>query len=146
MKNVILANNGSIQNVEGIPKDIKDLYKTAWEIKQRAVIDLAAGRGPFVDQSQSMNLFVKDQKNIANVLTSIHLYAWKSGLKTGMYYLRIQLETNAIKFTVDPKYTKQLVSSTVSQPVLQENKTEEKQDDEDAMFCTMKEGCVVCGS
>jgi ribonucleoside-diphosphate reductase alpha chain len=105
MKNTILANDGSIQNISEIPKHIRDLYKTAWEIKQRSIIDLAAGRGPFVDQSQSMNLVVA--KPSFNLLTSIHLHAWESGLKTGLYYLRSIPNSDAIKFTVDPKFTKQ---------------------------------------
>ena len=82
MKNAIIANNGSIQSIEGIPQEIKDLYKTAWEIKQRAIIDMAADRGAFIDQSQSLNLFMESPNY--KKLTSAHFYAWEKGLKTGM--------------------------------------------------------------
>ncbi|NCW28768.1 MAG: ribonucleoside-diphosphate reductase subunit alpha, partial [Verrucomicrobia bacterium] len=88
MKNAIIAHNGSIQHIDGIPNDIKALYKTVWEIKQRTLIDMAADRGAFVCQSQSLNLFV-DQPTTAK-LTSMHFHAWKKGLKTGIYYLRTQ--------------------------------------------------------
>jgi ribonucleoside-diphosphate reductase alpha chain len=101
IKNKILLNNGSIQNIDEIPQNIKDLYKTVWEIKQRTIIDMAADRGAFIDQSQSLNLFVQDV-NFAK-MTSAHFYAWKKGLKTGMYYLRTKAAANPIKFTVDPE-------------------------------------------
>ena len=91
MKNKIIAANGSIQNIEEIPADIKDLYKTVWEIKQRNLIDMAADRGAYICQSQSLNLFVDSPS--ASKLTSMHFYAWKKGLKTGMYYLRSQAAT-----------------------------------------------------
>ena len=99
MKNAIIANNGSIQPIEGIPQDIKELYKTAWEIKQRAIIDMAADRGAFIDQSQSLNLFMESPNY--KKLTSAHFYAWEKGLKTGMYYLRSRPSVDPIKFTVD---------------------------------------------
>ncbi len=99
MKNAIIANNGSIQAIEGIPEDIKELYKTAWEIKQRAIIDMAADRGAFIDQSQSLNLFMESPNY--KKLTSAHFYAWEKGLKTGMYYLRSRPAVDPIKFTVD---------------------------------------------
>jgi ribonucleoside-diphosphate reductase alpha chain len=96
MKN---ANNGSIQSIEGIPQEIKELYKTAWEIKQRSIIDMAADRGAFIDQSQSLNLFMESPNY--KKLTSAHFYAWEKGLKTGMYYLRSRPAVDPIKFTVD---------------------------------------------
>lgn len=99
MKNAIIANNGSIQSIEGIPQEIKELYKTAWEIKQRAIIDMAADRGAFIDQSQSLNLFMESPNY--KKLTSAHFYAWEKGLKTGMYYLRSRPAVDPIKFTVD---------------------------------------------
>jgi ribonucleoside-diphosphate reductase alpha chain len=105
MKNAIIANNGSIQSIEGIPQDIKDLYKTAWEIKQRAIIDMAADRGAFIDQSQSLNLFMESPNY--KKLTSAHFYAWEKGLKTGMYYLRSRPAVDPIKFTVDVEKAKQ---------------------------------------
>ena len=104
MKNAIIANNGSIQSIEGIPQEIKDLYKTAWEIKQRAIIDMAADRGAFIDQSQSLNLFMESPNY--KKLTSAHFYAWEKGLKTGMYYLRSRPAVDPIKFTVDTEKAK----------------------------------------
>lgn len=98
MKNKIMTHNGSIQNIPEIPDNIKALYKTVWEIKQRDLIDMAADRGAFIDQSQSLNIFI-DQPNHAK-LTSMHFYGWEKGLKTGMYYLRTKPASQAIKFTV----------------------------------------------
>lgn len=99
MKNMILASNGSIQGFEEVPQHIRELYKTAWEIKQKSVIEMAADRGAFICQSQSMNIFMQDA-NFAK-LTSMHFYSWEKGLKTGMYYLRTKAAADAIKFTVD---------------------------------------------
>ncbi|GDX53441.1 ribonucleoside-diphosphate reductase [Bacteroidota bacterium] len=98
MKNKIIAAEGSIQNIAEIPQDVKDLYKTVWEIKQRSIIDMAADRGAYICQSQSLNLFIQDA-NISK-LTSMHFYSWKKGLKTGMYYLRTKAASSAVKFTV----------------------------------------------
>jgi ribonucleoside-diphosphate reductase subunit M1 len=103
MKNQIVDNDGSIQSIKSIPKDIKNLYKTVWEISQKSLIDLAADRGPFIDQSQSMNVYLKDPT--MGKLTSMHFYGWKKGLKTGMYYLRTQAASSAIKFTIDRSAT-----------------------------------------
>jgi ribonucleoside-diphosphate reductase alpha chain len=102
MKNKVIANNGSVQNIAEIPEEIKELYKTVWEIKQRTIIDMAADRGAYICQSQSLNLFIAEP-NFAK-LTSMHFYAWEKGLKTGMYYLRTKPAANAIKFTVDKQY------------------------------------------
>jgi len=99
LKNKIIAANGSIQGIDEIPQNIKDLYRTVWEIPQRALIDMAADRGAFICQSQSLNLFIQNA-NFAK-LTSMHFYAWEKGLKTGMYYLRTKAAVDAIKFTVD---------------------------------------------
>jgi ribonucleoside-diphosphate reductase alpha chain len=98
VKNEMMKANGSIQHIDAIPDNIKELYKTVWEMSMRDIIDMSADRGQFIDQSQSLNLFVEDP-NIGK-LTSMHFYAWKKGLKTGMYYLRTKAATNAIKFTV----------------------------------------------
>ena len=105
MKNKIVAANGSIANIPEIPDDIKEIYRTVWEIKQRSLIDMAADRGAFICQSQSLNLFIQDA-NFAK-LTSMHFYAWKKGLKTGMYYLRTKSAVDAIKFTIETGMMKQ---------------------------------------
>lgn len=99
IKNKIIAHNGSIQNIAEIPQMLKEIYKTAWEIKQKAIIDMAADRGAYIDQSQSLNVFM-EQPNFGK-LTSMHFHAWKRGLKTGMYYLRSRPAADAIKFTVE---------------------------------------------
>jgi len=99
VRNRIIADNGSVQNVQEIPKRIRDVYKTVWEISQKVVLDMAADRGAFICQSQSMNVHIADPS--ASKLTSMHFYAWKRGLKTGMYYLRTRPKADAIKFTVD---------------------------------------------
>jgi ribonucleoside-diphosphate reductase alpha chain len=99
MKNRILASNGSVQNLEEIPEEIREVYKTAWEIKQKSILDMAADRGAFICQSQSMNVFMAEPT--FSKLSSMHFYAWKKGLKTGMYYLRTKPAVNAIQFTVD---------------------------------------------
>ena len=142
MKNKIIANNGSIQNIPEIPANIKELYKTVWEIKQRTIIDMAADRGAFICQSQSLNLFV-DAPNMAK-LTSMHFYAWKKGLKTGMYYLRSQAATQAVQFTVEKQ------AEVTAQPVIpvQENTTEldVTATVTEGAVCTMQEGCITCGS
>lgn len=101
MKQQLIARNGSVQEVPGVPQDIKNRYKTAWEMKQRVLIDMAAARGAFICQSQSLNLFVADPNY--SKLTSMHFYAWKKGLKTGCYYLRTKAPVAAQKFTVDPR-------------------------------------------
>ena len=99
IRNQIIAHNGSVQHIPEIPDDLKGLYRTSWEIKQRALIDMAADRGAFIDQSQSFNVFVQDPNY--GKLSSMHFYGWKKGLKTGMYYLRTKAASDAIKFTVD---------------------------------------------
>ena len=98
MKEDIMRANGSIQHVEAIPAKLRELYKTVWEMSMKDIIDMARHRGYFIDQSQSLNLFMKDPDYAK--LTSMHFYAWKSGLKTGMYYLRTKSAVNAIQFTV----------------------------------------------
>jgi ribonucleotide reductase alpha subunit len=101
MKQNLVARNGSVQGVPGIPEEIQARYKTTWELKQRILIDMAAARGAFICQSQSLNLFVADPNY--GKLTSMHFYAWKKGLKTGCYYLRTKAPVAAQKFTVDPR-------------------------------------------
>merc|ERR1711893_121643 len=96
----LIAHNGSVQNLE-MPSDLKELYKTVWEIKQRTVLDMAAARGIYIDQSQSLNIHMVDATTAK--LSSMHFHGWQLGLKTGMYYLRTKAATDAIKFTVDVK-------------------------------------------
>jgi ribonucleoside-diphosphate reductase alpha chain len=118
MRNRLISTNGSIQSVPEIPKHIKELYKTVWEISQKIIIDMSADRGAYICQSQSMNVFMQDPN--FGKLTSMHFYAWKKGLKTGMYYLRSQAATAAIKFTVDKSLLGQ--SHTVPSPTEAVNK------------------------
>ena len=98
VRNQLMRDNGSVQNITEIPDRLKELYKTVWEIKMKDIIDMAADRGKFVDQSQSLNLFIADPT--VDKLTAMHFYAWKKGLKTGMYYLRTKPAVNAIQYTV----------------------------------------------
>lgn len=132
MKNKLMASNGSIQNINEIPQDIKDLYKTAWEISQKVLINQAADRGAFICQSQSLNLFMENA-NFAK-LTSMHFYGWKAGLKTGMYYLRTKAATDAIKFTLD----KEAVSAPIAA------KTEEERMAEIACSLDDPDSCEMC--
>lgn len=145
MKNQIINNNGSVQNIEEIPDDIKALYKTVWEIKQRNIIDMAADRGAYICQSQSLNLFVHNPTTAK--LTSMHFYAWKKGLKTGMYYLRTQAAAQAVKFTIDKQANNDI------EPVIPKYNSEQKDNnvadievDFRASSCNMEDGCISCGS
>jgi len=121
MKNRIIGENGSIQNIDEIPNNIKALYKTVWEISQKVIINMAADRGAFICQSQSMNLFV--QSATAGKLTSMHFYAWEKGLKTGIYYLRTKAAADAIKFTVD-KQAEEMVTPVMPSNVVADNDVE----------------------
>ncbi|WP_160717986.1 ribonucleoside-diphosphate reductase subunit alpha [Chitinophaga solisilvae] len=138
MKTKIIASNGSIQHIAEIPANIKELYKTVWEIKQRNLIDMAADRGAFICQSQSLNLFV-DTPTTAK-LTSMHFYAWKKGLKTGMYYLRTQAAAQAVQFTVEKQGGQQI------QPVVAAGGDVSIDDIPVGAVCTMEEGCVTCSA
>ncbi|MEO8796043.1 MAG: ribonucleoside-diphosphate reductase subunit alpha, partial [Daejeonella sp.] len=131
MKNQIISANGSVADIPEIPSDIKELYKTVWEIKMRSLIDMAADRGAYICQSQSLNLFVSSPN--ASKLTSMHFYAWKKGLKTGMYYLRTQAASQAIKFTVENQAGKNM------EPVIPQVDEEVQ-----GMVCSMEEGCISC--
>jgi ribonucleoside-diphosphate reductase alpha chain len=104
MKYKLIARNGSVQDIPEVPQDLKELYKTAWEISQKAVIEMSADRGAFICQSQSLNIFMENAN--FKKLSSMHFYAWKAGLKTGTYYLRTKAARDAIKFTVDSQYLK----------------------------------------
>ncbi len=147
MKNKIIAANGSIQNIEEIPTEIKELYKTVWEIKQRNIIDMAADRGAYICQSQSLNLFV-DNPN-ASKLTSMHFYAWKKGLKTGMYYLRTQAATQAVQFTVEKQGSNEInpvIPSTEKINQQSQISNDIEPTETDAPSCNMEDGCISCGS
>tara|TARA_B110000116_G_scaffold48729_1_gene40645 strand:+ start:67 stop:1770 length:1704 start_codon:yes stop_codon:yes gene_type:complete len=135
MKNRLIAANGSVQNIDEIPDNIKLLYRTAWEISQRSILDMAADRGAYICQSQSLNIFMENVTN--SKLTSMHFHAWKSGLKTGMYYLRTKAAADAIKFTVDKKY------KTKDSPKVPEFTQEEAIE-----MCSIENGddCDMCGS
>ena len=140
MKTKIISHNGSVQRIDGIPDHIKEVYKTVWEIKQRALIDMAADRGAYICQSQSLNLFVDTPTT--SKLTSMHFYAWRKGLKTGMYYLRSKAASQAVQFTVEKQGGKAieplidthnltLVEATTAVIV-------------EGQVCTMEEGCISC--
>jgi ribonucleoside-diphosphate reductase alpha subunit len=141
MKNRLIAANGSVQNLPGVPQNIKDIYKTVWEISQRTIIDMAAERGAYICQSQSMNVFMQDPN--FGKLTSMHFYAWKKGLKTGMYYLRSQAATSAIQFTVD-KSALEPEKKAATPQALDMSKSVKQ----DAIACSLDdpEGCEMCGS
>ncbi|PKV67309.1 ribonucleoside-diphosphate reductase subunit alpha [Pontibacter ramchanderi] len=134
MKNAIIAANGSVQDIPNIPQNIKDLYKTVWEISQRTVIDMSADRGAYICQSQSLNLHVMNVN--FGKLTSMHFHAWKKGLKTGMYYLRTKAAVDAIKFTVEKQAAETL------EPVY--NQDQNRSD----MACSLDnpDACEACGS
>ncbi|XP_023037043.2 ribonucleoside-diphosphate reductase large subunit [Drosophila willistoni] len=149
MKNKIVSSRGSIQNIEVIPQNVRDLYKTVWEISVKSTIKMAADRGAFIDQSQSFNIHVAEPNY--GKLTSIHFYSWKSGLKTGMYYLRTKPAAHAIQFTVDKNASATIISSQNGSI-----KAEEKNVDTELyrerrmseMVCSLenKDACMSCGS
>jgi ribonucleoside-diphosphate reductase alpha chain len=115
MKQELMRNNGSVQNIDAIPDDLKELYRTVWEMSMKDIIDMSRHRGYFIDQSQSLNLFMEGATMAK--LTSMHFYAWKSGLKTGMYYLRTKSAVDAIKFTLDNKAKENPETETVEATV-----------------------------
>lgn len=150
LKNKIIASNGSIQHIPEIPQNIKDIYKTVWEIKQRAIIDMAADRGAYICQSQSLNLFIQDA-NFAK-LSSAHFYAWKKGLKTGMYYLRTKAAADAIKFTVDNSALKEVPQILGNEDLLLVERGQahvlSQEEQQAQLSCSLDnpEGCEMCGS
>jgi ribonucleoside-diphosphate reductase alpha chain len=132
MRQKIMAANGSIQNIQDIPQRLKDLYKTAWEISQKAIIEQAADRGAYICQSQSLNIFMENAN--FGKLTSMHFYGWEKGLKTGMYYLRTKAATDAIKFTVDKTVTEEPKAANIVE------------DQQAAIACSLDDpdGCEMC--
>lgn len=141
MKQTIIAHKGSVQNISSIPEKIREIYKTVWEIKQKVIIDMAASRGKYIDQSQSLNLFV-EQPNYAK-LTSMHFHAWRSGLKTGMYYLRSKAATDAIQFTVDKTKTAIPMDVTTAENMAYQNDQVKAE-----LACSLDnpDACEACGS
>ncbi|XP_012234261.2 ribonucleoside-diphosphate reductase large subunit [Linepithema humile] len=143
MKNELLSNFGSVQNIDRIPDDLKMLYKTVWEIPQKVILEMAADRGAFIDQSQSLNVHIDDPTR--DKLTSMHFFGWKSGLKTGMYYLRTKPAANPIQFTVDKSKLRNSESASIvsspltpvsslsvcSSPPVQSPKTDDNNDNND---------------
>lgn len=140
MKNKLISENGSVQNIDEIPENLKALYKTAWEISQKVIIEMSADRGAYIDQSQSLNIFMENA-NFAK-LTSMHFYGWKAGLKTGMYYLRTKAARDAIKFTVDKSMLEQPVENTPEAEVA----SLEQRQAEIACSLDNPENCEMCGS
>ncbi|MEN9395185.1 MAG: hypothetical protein RL362_1406 [Bacteroidota bacterium] len=141
VKNKLIANNGSVQNIAEVPDNLKALYKTAWELSQKAIIDMSAERGAYICQSQSLNIFMENA-NLGK-LTSMHFYAWEQGLKTGMYYLRTKAATDAIKFTVEKKYQE----APKAAPAIAESKTAEQVAVEQATIaCSLDnpDACEMC--
>ncbi|KAI8081523.1 ribonucleoside-diphosphate reductase large chain [Halteromyces radiatus] len=132
VKNQIMSDSGSVQNIHKIPTHLKAMYKTVWEISQRTLIDMAADRGAFIDQSQSLNVFI-GEPNFGK-LTSMHFYGWKKGLKTGMYYLRTRPAVDAIKFTVDQLSLKDYKA------------LKQREENEADMVCSLdnKDACISC--
>ena len=143
MKNRLIEANGSIQNIPEIPQNIKDLYKTVWEISQKVIIEMSAERGAYICQSQSMNIHIQDPN--FGKMTSMHFYAWKMGLKTGMYYLRSKAATDAIKFTLDKEAIQE--SQPKSEAVSEESEVSVAQKQSD-MQCSLDnpDECIACGS
>jgi ribonucleoside-diphosphate reductase alpha chain len=146
MKNRIIANNGSIQKIEDIPDHIKDVYKTVWEIKQRTLIDMAADRGAFICQSQSLNLFV--DAPTTSKLTSMHFYGWRKGLKTGMYYLRSKAASQAVQFTVEKQGGKTVepLINKHSLSVVEGNGADVENSGLNGGTCSMQDGCITCSA
>ncbi|CAH0560591.1 unnamed protein product [Brassicogethes aeneus] len=159
MKNQIIANSGSIQNIPGIPDNIKAIYKTVWEISQKVILNMAADRGAFIDQSQSLNIHLETPSY--GVLSSMHFYGWRKGLKTGMYYLRTKPAAKPIQFTVDKSML--LVSSTSDSKningkseknsvgeidELAKAKQEEEERNMASLVCSLNnpESCEMCGA
>ena len=153
LKEEIMRANGSIQDVDVIPQDLKELYKTVWELSMKDIIDMSRHRGYFIDQSQSLNLFMENA-NMAK-LTSMHFYAWKSGLKTGMYYLRTKSAVDAIKFTLKKEVKKEPIPAMTEAPVqatslMSETKPltakELRELLEKSKDAENDEDCLMCGS
>ena len=161
-----MASNGSVQHIHQIPQDLKELYKTAWEISQRSIIDMSADRGAYICQSQSLNLFLENAT--FGKLSSMHFHAWQRGLKTGMYYLRTKAAVDPIKFTLSEKHQRKFVAADgeatnmieevemvpqkqtamAKEDILQMLHAVEplQQQFEEGKVCDMSEGCESCSA
>jgi ribonucleoside-diphosphate reductase alpha chain len=156
MKNKLISANGSVQGIPEIPKDLKELYKTVWEIKQKTILEMAADRGAYICQSQSLNIHIQDVN--FGKLTSMHFHAWKLGLKTGMYYLRTKAAADAIKFTIEKQAEVQIEqTNNVNETELQyaahtakaaASFTTDTAQNQSDMACSLDnpEACEACGS
>jgi len=140
----LIAHNGSVQYIDQIPSDMKELYKTVWEIKQRIVLDMAAARGQYIDQSQSLNIHMVDATTAK--LSSMHFHGWQLGLKTGMYYLRTKAAVDAIKFTVDVKEVRRASTAGQLQAPSTDVGNAEKKAIEALKAGEPKYSCVGCSS
>merc|ERR1712187_597449 len=140
LRTQLIANNGSVQSLD-LPVDIKELYKTVWEIKQRIVLDMAADRGIYIDQSQSLNIHMTDATTAK--LSSMHFHGWQLGLKTGMYYLRTKAAVDAIKFTVDVDSVKRASKAGDSEDV---KKSAEQKAIETLKAAEPKNACLNCSA
>merc|ERR1712061_614105 len=154
-KNEIIAKNGSIQSLSKIPDDLKALYKTVWEISQKNILQMAADRGAFIDQSQSLNIHIAEPNY--GKLSSMHFYGWKLGLKTGMYYLRTKAAASAIQFTVDKSKLAAANGEKNGTAAEANGAVETKNGDADVektaenmatLVCSInnKDDCLMCGS
>merc|ERR1712066_1174348 len=144
MRMQLIACNGSVQSLE-LPADLRELYKTVWEIKQRIVLDMAADRGAYIDQSQSLNIHMIDATTAK--LSSMHFHGWQLGLKTGMYYLRTKAAADAIKFTIEvDKVKKASVSAVKGEPNVENKTPQEQQAIEQLKADGPKYACVGCSS
>jgi ribonucleoside-diphosphate reductase alpha chain len=147
MKHTLMAANGSIKDIPNIPENLKELYRTVWEISQKAIIDMAADRGAYICQSQSMNLFVENPNY--GKLSSMHFYAWQKGLKTGMYYLRSKAATDPIKFTVNQKAQQEVAAAKKNMVTAGTTTTVGSADIEatEGEVCNLDDpDCLMCGS
>merc|ERR1711948_207768 len=144
LRTQLIAHNGSVQHLD-LPSDLKELYKTVWEIKQRIVLDMAAARGQYIDQSQSLNIHMVDATTAK--LSSMHFHGWQLGLKSGMYYLRTKAAVDAIKFTVEVDKMKQASMSAGNGEPINENKTNQEQRAIEQLKASgPKYACIGCSS
>ncbi len=137
LKQKLMAENGSVQNIDEVPDDLKEMYKTVYEISQKVLIDQSADRGAFVCQSQSLNLFVENPT--FSKLSSMHFYGWQQGLKTGMYYLRSKAAVDPIKFTLDKQHQRVQSGQVAENEVM-----DVMESDAEGEVCVMDEGCIMC--